>query len=88
MPIPAEPFRDVPWEDEATVNLSTALEEVLESRPPLIILEDERFKHYSPQLRADLMQPRIYLSTYGAFLEWVDETLSAAAEANEKANEQ
>ena len=86
--IPAEPFRNVPWEDETAANLNPALVEELERRAPLIILDDERFKQYSPQLRSDLTQPRIYLSTFGPFLEWIDETLSAAAEAYEKANKQ
>jgi hypothetical protein len=77
--IPAEPFSDVPWEDEAAFSLSAVLEEELESRPPLVILDDERFKHYSPQLRADLMLPRIYLSSFASLLEWIDETLAATA---------
>jgi hypothetical protein len=76
--IPAEPFSDVPWEDEEAVSLSAVLEEELESRPPLVILDDERFKHYSPQLRADLMLPRIYLGSFASLLEWIDETLSAS----------
>ena len=80
--IPAEPFRNVPWED-TTANLRPLLEEDLEGRPTLMILDDERFKHYSPQLRADLMLPRIYLSTFGALLERIDETLSAAGENGE-----
>jgi hypothetical protein len=80
--IPAEPFRNVPWED-TTANLPQVLEEDLEGRLPLMILDDERFKHYSPQLRTDLMLPRIYLSTFGALLERIDETLSAAGENGE-----
>jgi hypothetical protein len=80
--IPAEPFGNVPW-DETNTDLRPQLEEDLESRPPLMILDDERFKHYSPQLRADLTLPRIYLSTFGAFLERIDETLSAAGENGE-----
>ncbi len=77
--IPAEPFRNVPWEDTNT-NSRPLLEEDPEY---LMILDDERFKHYSPQLRAELMLPRIYLSTFGALLERIDETLSAAGENGE-----
>ncbi len=76
--IPAQPFNNVPWEDEATATLNPALEEELESRQPLVILDDERFKHYSPQLRADLMLSRIYRTTFGPLLEWIDQTLAAA----------
>jgi MinD-like ATPase involved in chromosome partitioning or flagellar assembly len=77
--IPAEPFRNVPWEDE-NVALNPALEEELDSRAPLVILDDERFKHYSPQMRTELMLPRLYQSTFGPLLDWIDETLSAATE--------
>ena len=75
--VPAEPFRNVPWED-AEADLRPLLSEELDRGPPLMILDDERFKHYSPQLRAELLSPRIYLSTFGPFLERIDETLSAA----------
>jgi hypothetical protein len=74
--VPAEPFRNVPWED-AEANLPLSLDEDLEDPPPLFILDDERFKHYSPAQRADLMLPRIYWSAFEAFLERIDETLAA-----------
>jgi hypothetical protein len=80
--LPAEPFRNVPWDDEA-FDEGIGIEEDGEPRFPLIILDDERFKHYSPQLRADLMLPRIYLSTFGPLLDRIDETISAAGQNGE-----
>ncbi len=79
--LPAEPFRDVPWNDEGS-DLEADVEDESEPRSPLIILDDERFKHYSPQLRADLMLPRIYLSTFGPLLDRIDETISVAMGQN------
>src|SRR5262249_2802603 len=80
--VPAEPFHDVPWNTEEG-DLRSVLQEDLDRGPPLVILEDERFKHYSPQVRADLLSPRIYLSTFASFLERIDETLSAAGQNGE-----
>jgi MinD-like ATPase involved in chromosome partitioning or flagellar assembly len=77
--LPAEPFRNVPWDDDLLED-DFNTEGESELRGPLVILDDERFKHYSPALRSDLMLPRIYLSTFGPLLDRIDETLSAAGE--------
>jgi NUBPL iron-transfer P-loop NTPase len=76
VPVPAEPFKNVPWEDVET-DLPPSLDDDLADRTPLFILDDDRFKHYSPELRADLMLPRVYLGAFETFLERIDETLAA-----------
>lgn len=80
--LPAEPFRNVPWNDDL-VEDDFNIESEGEPRIPLVILDDERFKHYSPAFRSDLMLPRIYLSTFGPLLERIDETVSAAVQNGE-----
>jgi hypothetical protein len=82
VPLPATPFSNVPWNDELT-DADVGLEEDNDPRLPLIILDDERFKHYAPRPGSELMLPRIYQSTFGPLLDRIDETLAAASQNGE-----
>lgn len=81
--IPAEPFNDVPWEDDQVSDSLPELENSFDESQLIAILEDERFKHYSPQHRSELTLPNIYASSFGTFLDWIDETIAAAGEHGE-----
>lgn len=69
---PAEPFSDVPWDDEVSD------EAVLPSEPrafrePAVILDDTSFRNFNPRLRRDLLSESIYRNSYGSFLARIDE---------------
>jgi hypothetical protein len=62
---PAEPFNDVPWEeDEDTI----VAEESEVPNEPLVIFEDTQFRHFQPLKRRDLISKHVYEQSYGTFL--------------------
>jgi MinD-like ATPase involved in chromosome partitioning or flagellar assembly len=76
--LPAEPFGDVPWDDEAA-NDQIALDEPIGPRPTISVLDDERFRLFNPQHRSDLLSPDVYNSSYGALIKIIAESISAAS---------
>ncbi len=71
--LPAEPFHNVPWDDEAKD------EDVLDSEKPdyseaVAILYDGRFEQFDPIKRRDLMSEELYRSSFGAFLDRINQS--------------
>lgn len=78
--LPAQPFNDVPWNDEARD------EDVLEDEKsnfsaPLAILDDSRFQQFDPLKRGDLMSEELYRSSFGQFLAQLNQTFPPADES-------
>jgi hypothetical protein len=77
VPLPAEPFKDVPWDNDDDVS-----DEELEfdqkggPREPLSILDDERFRLFEPIRNRDLLSESVYRSSFGALLDRINEAFS------------
>jgi hypothetical protein len=73
--LPAEPFKDVPWDD------SPSDDEVLPEegwmREPLAILDDPRFARFDPLQRRDLLAEELYMGTFRSLLDRVDVVLKS-----------
>jgi hypothetical protein len=75
VPLPAEPFSDVPWDDEVP-------DEDLDIAPidwptePIAILEDDRFRHVGQLRWRDLLVEEVFRSAYGTFLKRIDEIMA------------
>lgn len=67
VPLPAEPFSNVPWDDSAEVD-DLELTESASSGNVTCIFDDERFKNFHPIARKDLLSKAVYNSAYGEFL--------------------
>jgi hypothetical protein len=76
--LPAEPFGDVPWQDDLPD------EDVLPAEwslpPPLSVLYDAQFQRFEPLRRRDLLSESIYQVTFGELLDRVDTILDPATE--------
>jgi len=79
VPLPAAPFRDVPWDDEVR-DEDLVLDEGLSLREPVPVLDDDRFRLFQPLRRDDLLSEQVYMSSYGLFLERIGEAFSAGEE--------
>lgn len=66
VPLPAEPFRNVPWADEAE-DVDLSVESDLQE--PIAILDDERFRLFEPIQRSDLLSERVYQASFGELLD-------------------
>jgi hypothetical protein len=71
---PTEPFSDIPWDDEAT-DESVLFEEDWTLRDPIAILDDSRFRGFDPMARRDLLESKIYETTFGSLLDLIDQCL-------------
>jgi hypothetical protein len=67
-----KPFRDVPWDDNVQ-DEELVLDESPSPGEPLFILEDERFRLFQPTTRRDLLSQQLYRSSYGSFLDRMNE---------------
>ena len=65
---PAEPFNNVPWDDEAK-DEDVLGNEKLEYPEPVAILDDGRFRQFDPMKRRDLLSEELYRSSFGQFLD-------------------
>jgi hypothetical protein len=74
--LPAEPFGDVPWNDEVP-DEELHLDEPVGPRPTIAILDDERFRLFDPTRRRDLLSSDVYRSSFGQFLDRIAEVFSA-----------
>ena len=75
--IPAEPFDNIPWDDDSEF----LLEEPLGPGPTIAILDDERFKLFDPRSRGDLLSEEVYRSSYESLLNVINEVVVEARKA-------
>ncbi|HJU16327.1 MAG TPA: AAA family ATPase [Stellaceae bacterium] len=81
VPLPAEPFRDVPW-DEDVKDEELTLDDTLNARETIAILEDDRFRLFQPSTRRELLSEPVYQSSFGVFLNRVSEAFEAITESS------
>lgn len=73
VPLPAAPFGDVPWDDNDQISDDELVPlENQSSSEPLAILDDDRYKHFAPLGRNDLLQAEVYRSSFGPFLDRIN----------------
>ncbi|WP_081073006.1 ParA family protein [Burkholderia stagnalis] len=82
---PAEPFSDVPWDDEIS-DKDLGLEDEVKESDPLVIFHDERFMYFDPDRRRQLLDDEIYSSAYGEFLDEIDAVIERSRGGNKNAN--
>ena len=70
--LPAEPFHDVPW-DEDVRDEDLDLDDGSDMRDALAIFEDDRYRLFHPGVKHDLLSEAIYRSSFGMFLDRIDE---------------
>ncbi len=75
-PLPAEPFDNVPWNDDVE-DEELHLDEPIGPRPTIAVLDDERFRLFDPTRRRDLLSSDVYRSSFGQFLDRIAEVFSA-----------
>jgi hypothetical protein len=81
IPLPAEPFGDVPWDD--SIDDDTALQLADSSwRESLSILEDERFRSFDPLSSRDQITEQAYLASFGPFLDFFRSAIPAEITEN------
>jgi hypothetical protein len=78
VPLPAGPFKAVPWDD----NLSDeeALPAEWSLREPLAVLYDAQYQRFDPLRRRDLLSDSIFRTKFGDLLDRVDEIIESAQE--------
>lgn len=76
---PAEPFNDVPWDENELSDEDLGADFVSRSHDPVAILHDDRFKLFDPKSRRDLLSAEIYNASYGHFLMRIDAAIQANA---------
>jgi cellulose biosynthesis protein BcsQ len=64
---PAEPFNNVPWDDDAK-DEDVLGNEKSEYPEPVAILDNERFRQFDPLKQQDLVSEVLYRSSFGHFL--------------------
>jgi MinD-like ATPase involved in chromosome partitioning or flagellar assembly len=75
IPLPAAPFKDVPWDDDDAIDDDDLNIEDDDLPEIIAILDDERFKLFEPAQRRDLLSERVYRSSFGDFLDRINESL-------------
>lgn len=68
VPLPAEPFFNVPWDEEER-DEDLSIGDDYGPSGPLAILEDDRFRLFHPAIRNELLSEQTYRSSYGNFLD-------------------
>jgi hypothetical protein len=79
VPLPAGPFKDVPWDDSPSDDVVLPSES---PREPLAVLYGAQFQGFDPLRRRDVLADAIYRVTFGDLLAWVDEALKSAEGAS------
>jgi len=79
VPLPADPFGNVPWDDNVSDD-ELELDAERETRGPVSILDDERFRLFDPNRRSDLLLENVYKSTFGSLLERMNDAFLAEEE--------
>jgi hypothetical protein len=67
VPLPAQPFNNVPWDDDVADDDLT-LDNNSSRQEPVAVFDDERFRLFQPGTRRDLLSEHVYWSSYGPFL--------------------
>jgi hypothetical protein len=81
IPLPAEPFNAVPWEDSGGLaDEESFLDERRRLAEPVAILDDPRFKNFDPIRQRDWFTEEVYRAAYGAFLERLSAPFVVAGE--------
>jgi hypothetical protein len=81
VPLPAEPFNAVPWEDSGGLEDDEALlGERVPFGEPVAILEDPRFRNFDPIRHRELLAEESYRPAYEEFLARVSAPFVAEAE--------
>lgn len=75
--LPAEPFSNVPWDDDAK-DEDVLENEVSDYPEPVAIFDDGRFRQFDPITRRDLMSEELYRSSFGQFIDRVKESFPPA----------
>lgn len=70
---PAQPFSDVPWNDDLEDD-AVLPKEPRAFRDPLAILDDPAYRHFNPHARNDLLTEGVYKRSYGMFLDRLNES--------------
>jgi len=71
--LPAEPFNNVPWDDE--VRDEDVLGNDKSDYPePVAILDDGRFRQFDPVKHRDLITEELYRSSFGQFLDRINQS--------------
>ncbi len=73
VPLPADPFANVPWKDDDAFDEDLSLDESREIRDPIAILDDERYRLFEPTRQHDLLSKGVYRSSFGLFLDRINE---------------
>lgn len=81
----ADSFSDVPWDDDQKD------EDVLPKDPrvfrkPVAVLNNEQFMHFDPRQKRNLLSAEVYRSSYGAFLDRVNESFPESRNIDHAAN--
>jgi hypothetical protein len=72
--LPAEPFSNVPWDDDDNVDDDELdLQESTGPRETVSILDDERFRLFEPDRSQRILSERVYRSSFGPFLDRLHE---------------
>jgi hypothetical protein len=73
--LPAEPFNNVPWDEEVS-DEDLGLDDSPGGREPIAILDDERFRLFNPGGKRDLLSEAVYRASFGVFLDRISESWS------------
>lgn len=76
---PADPFNNVPWDENAGSDEELGINIESMSRNPVAIFDDDRFKLFNPRYRRELLSSEVYEASYGPFLERIDVAMRASA---------
>lgn len=80
VPLPAEPFHDVPWDEDALLAPETNEDTVLKV---ISIDYDPRFRGFDPMRRQELLGHETYKAPFNELLELVDQMVKSTLEASE-----
>ena len=80
VPLPPDgSFKEVPWDDgQPDAVVLSSLTSMLE---PVAILYDGQFQGFDPLRQRDSLSERLYQTTFGDLLKWIDENMAAPQEA-------
>jgi len=83
VPLPADPFANVPWKDDDALDEDPSVDESREPRESISILDDERYRLFEPTRQRDLLSKRVYQSSFGPLLDRINEVfLSESGDLN------
>ena len=83
--MPAEPFGDVPWDDEVPD------EQVFSDQDsplglPVPVLDDQNYRGFDPFSRHDLLSEKVYATAFGSLLEFIRASLAPNTNPDQASN--